>query len=619
MSLIERQIHAAPKAPGCYRFLDKRGKVLYIGKANDLSKRVRAYLRPAADGRHQIPYMMQRAESVEFIVVNNEKEALILENNLIKRFKPRYNIVLASDDRTYVSVRMDMRHPFPRATVVHKYKRDGARYFGPYASADKLRRSLETLRRTYPLRLCSDHVLRNRSRPCIYHEIGTCCAPCVDDKVTQDEYSTMVREFVDVLEGKNHALLDQLESEMAEASKALDFERAAKIRDRWQALKTTVVRQRTQIGDPKLLDRDVLGWHRAGGRACISVLMYREGKLENTSTREYESDLPDDEVLSAFAKQFYARALFIPSEVLVPMDLEGQDVLADWLSDRSEHRVKVLTPKRGEKTKLVDLANVNARHALEVRNESEERHRQLLVDLQDALDLDKTPHRMECYDISHQSGKETVASGVCFIDGRADKSKYRKYKIKSHDRNDDFASMEEVLRRRLKRAILDDEYPDLIVIDGGIPQINRVQSVFEELNIVGIDLIALAKSRDKKTTGVKTDERVFLPYRNEPITLPQRSSALHLLMRIRDEAHRFAIEYHRRLKRKQAVKSGLDSIAGVGPKRKRALIRQFGSPRGIKLATVDELAEVDGISPTLAQTIFDHFADARAKLLQDKA
>lgn len=627
-TILERQIDAAPSAPGCYIFRDDANTVLYVGKAIDIHKRVRSYLRPGNDGRAHIYFLMEQATQVEFVVTANEKEALILENNLIKRFRPRYNIVLAGDDATYVSVRMDLRHEYPRATVVHKYKRDGATYFGPFASSWKLRETMDTLKRAFPLRLCSDHVLNNRTRPCVYHDIGLCCAPCVPHKITPEEYGKLVKGLMDVLKGKDLGVVNELEQEMEQASAALEFERAAKLRDRIAAIRATVTRQRATVGHDKTGERDVLGIHREADRALFAVLMYRDGMLVETGTHEIKSMLPDEELLSGFIEAFYQKTAFIPDEVLVPFEFDGAPTLASWLSDKAEHKVEVYAPKIGEKKQLVALAETNARHALRVRDETQSRERELLKQLQEAARLENVPVHMECYDVSHEHGKESVASGVCFMDGKPEKSLYRKYKIKTHDRNDDFASMEEILRRRLERARKEESYPDLIVIDGGPGQLNRVQKVFEEFNIVGIDLIGLAKSRDKSEPGWETsysgkrkltDERIFVPGNPEPITLDQRSPALFLLMRIRDEAHRFAITFHRELARKAAVASGLDSIDGIGPKRKKALIKKFGSPKGVKLASVEELATVEGISRAVAQRVFEHFTQERAEILAREA
>ncbi|MDC1142691.1 excinuclease ABC subunit UvrC [Planctomycetota bacterium] len=627
-SQLERKIHAAPSAPGCYLFKNEKGKVLYVGKAKDLRKRVPAYLRPDADGRRRIPFLMKKAVDVEFVVVSNEKEALILELNLIKRFRPRYNVSLNNDDRTFVSIRLDTRHDFPRATVVHKYKRDGAKYFGPYASASKLYAAMEVLKREFPLRLCSDHVLANRSRPCVYHEIGVCSAPCIKDYITKSDYDKLVKGFVKTIQGEDDSVIKKLKTHMDEAAEAQNFERAAEWRDRMIALQETTTRQRATIGHGQTAHRDVHGMFRQADRATIATLMYRDGKLENTATRQFTSLLPDDDLLEGFLTQYYEAARFIPSEIIVGVDMSSADTIEEWVSDKAQHAVKFVLPKRGDRAKLLEMAEINARHALKISHDVEDRNKQLLRELQEAAGLEKTPYRMECFDISHGGGKDTVASGVCFIDGQPSNKNYRKYKIKSHDRNDDFASMEEVLRRRLVRGMKEGNLPDLIVIDGGLGQINRVQEVFDELNVVGIDLISLAKGRNKKRPGwesnwqeegEQTKERIFLPGQSEPIELDQRSPALFLLMHIRDEAHRFAIAFHRKQKQKSGIKSSLDSIPGVGPKKKKALIHNFVSPRGVKLATFEELRLVDGITDKLARVIFDHLTEERTSILKREA
>jgi excinuclease ABC subunit C len=361
-----------------------------------------------------------------------------------------------------------------------------------------------------------------------------------------------VKGFMRVLKGQDDSVVKTLQARMQEAAAGLEFERAAELRDSLAAVQETTLRQRAQIGQARAVHRDVHGVYREADRLSVATLMYRDGKLEESATREFTSLLPDDEVLSQFIKQYYERATYVPGEILVSLPLEGLDALSAWISDRAERTVRLTHPQRGEGARLVEMADINARHAMRVRAETEQRNKSLLLALQEAAGLERTPVRMECFDISHGGGKDTVASGVCFIDGEPAKAQYRRYKIKSHDRNDDFASMEEVLRRRLNRGMEEGSLPDLVVIDGGLGQLSRVQKVFDEMNVVGIDLVSLAKSRDRKRPGWETawseeaevsgpGERIFLPGRPEPVTLDQRSPALFLLMRIRDEAHRFAL------------------------------------------------------------------------------
>lgn len=625
---VRQDIDRAPKQPGCYLFrgpakTGQPGKVLYVGKAKVLRHRLKSYLRPEADGRLRIPYMVREAVSVEMVITATEKEALVLENNLIKVHRPTYNISL-KDDKTYVSVRLDMRHPYPRPTIVHKYKKDGATYIGPFASSFKLRQTLEALKRDFPLRRCSDHILRNRTRPCVYHDIGLCCAPCVPGKVPQGAYRDMVDRLVNVLQGRDARPIAQIEQRMQDAASASDFELAALLRDQLFALRQTVESQNVQIGGRKTVNRDVVGLHREGEHAQIHVLIYRDDKLLGSTSHQFRSSLPDDELIEQFVQRYYEGDRAIPPEVLLPITIDDEESLGAYIADKAGYWVEVRTPQRGDKLALVSLANLNARHAMRDIESKQEQTEGILNRLREAIGLENIPRRMECYDISHLQGDEIVGSGVCFADGVPDKSQYRRYKLKEVTSNDDFASMEEVLRRRVRRGLEEADFPDLIVIDGGTAQLDRVQKVFDELNVVGVDLIGLAKSRDKSApawvsnyksarNAKTTDERVFLPGRVEPITLDQKSQELFLLMRLRDEAHRFAITYNRERRKNTALKSGLDAIPGVGPKRKRALIKRFGSPAQIRRASAEELTQIEGINDALAEKILNALREERGE------
>jgi len=615
-------VMAAPKEPGCYLFRDLEGGVLYVGKAKVLRNRVRSYLRPEADGRARIPFMVREAKSIEFVITANEKEALVLENNLIKIHKPRYNISLR-DDKTFLSVKIDLRHAWPRAQVVHKYKKDGATYVGPFASGAQLRLTLEAVKRVFPLRRCTDHVMRNRTRVCVYHDIGLCSGPCIAGNVTPEEYKRHVDGLLALLRGKDLSALRHIEAEMEKAASEMEFERAAMLRDQAFAIRTTVESQNAQFAGTKTVNRDVIGMHREGESTQLHVLLYRDDKLVGSTTHNVQSMLPDDEVIEQFCMRYYEGDRPIPPEVLLPIDVDDPISIGLYVSDKAGYSVSVSCPQIGPKAALTRLACLNAKHAMLDRDERVAAMEATLQSLQEELGLENLPRRMECYDISHLQGDEIVGSGVCFEDGKPNKNRYRRYKLKTVTSNDDFASMEEVLTRRLTRGLEEADFPDLIVIDGGTPQLARVQQVFERLNIVGVDLIGLAKSRDKSapafTTGYRssskarvTDERVFLPGRDEPVTLGQQSQELFLLMRLRDEAHRFAITYQRERRQAAAIKSGIDAIPGVGPKRKRALIRHFGSPAQIAKATADELCAVEGITRVLAEKIVAHFASTVA-------
>lgn len=611
-------VTSAPAEPGCYLFRDLEGGVLYVGKAKVLRHRVRSYLRPEADGRARIPFMVREAKSVDFVITASEKEALVLENNLIKIHKPRYNISLR-DDRTFLSVRIDLRHPWPRAQVVHKYKKDGATYVGPFASGAQLRLALEAVKRDFPLRRCTDHVLRNRTRVCVYHDIGICSGPCVAGNVTPEAYRTQVEGLLALLRGRDLSVLRRIESDMHAAAEAMEFERAAVLRDQAFAIRTTVESQNAQLAGTKSVHRDVIGMHREGEAVQLHVLLYREDKLVGTTTHGLTSPLPDDEVVEQFCMRYYEGDRPIPPEVLLPVEVDDPVSLGLYISDKAGFSVSVTCPQRGQKAALTRLACLNAKHAMADRGEREAAVESTLQGLQEALSLENLPRRMECYDISHLQGDEIVGSGVCFEDGKPNKGRYRRYKLRTVTSNDDFASMEEVLTRRMRRGLEDGDFPDLVVIDGGPQQLARVQKVFESLNIVGVDLIGLAKSRDKSAPAYArayrsdaapklTDERVFLPGQPEPVTLNQRSQEVFLLMRLRDEAHRFAISYQRERRQAAAVRSGIDAIPGVGPKRKRALIRQFGSPAQVARASLEELTSVPGITAALAERIKAHFA-----------
>ena len=614
---VVADIDRAPKEPGCYLFKGADGSVLYVGKAKLLRHRIRSYLRPNADGRLRIPYMVREAMTVEYVVTATEKEALVLENNLIKLHKPTYNIALR-DDRTYVSMRIDLRHEWPRATVVHKYKKDGATYVGPFASAGNLRQTLEALKRVFPLRRCSDHVLRNRNRVCVYYDIGVCAGPCVDGLISKEEYRNQVDGLVKVLQGKDAGVVAEFEAKMMTAASEQNFELAAKLRDQLFAIRATVESQNAQISGKDSINRDVIGIYREGEYVQLHVLLYRDSRLVGSSTHAFGTSLPDDELIEQFAQRYYEGDHTIPPEVLLPIQVDDPISLGAYISDKAGFSVDVQCPQRGEKAKLTSLANLNAKHAMRDRDSKREETDRLLISLQEKLGLENVPRRMECYDISHFQGAEIVGSRVTFVDGAPEKKLYRRYKLKTVTSNDDFASMKEVLDRRIARGLKDMDFPDVIVIDGGPQQLSKVKEIFDEYNIIDVDLISLAKSRDKsgpasrsnyssKASDKVTDERVFVPGSDEPITLDQKSQEIFLLMRLRDEAHRFAITYNRERRRKVALTSGLDAIPGVGPKRKRALIRAFGSPAQVKKASVEELCAVDGMTQAMAQTVWDFF------------
>ncbi len=605
-------IKQAPALTGCYLFRGEKNQVLYVGKAKNLYKRLSTYLRPLGDGRFQIPAMLRSAQGLEYLLTSNEKEALILENNLIKFHKPPYNIMLR-DDKSYVSIRIDMNHPYPRPRVVHKNRKDKAFYLGPFVSAKNLRQTLEALKYAFPLRRCSDHVFRNRKRVCVYYDIGVCAGPCVQGKISQESYQTALQDFIKVFSGQNQSVIAEYEKNMQAAAQAENFEKAAFYRDQLFALRSTLQTQSTELGKKSWLHHDVIGFSREEDKACLYLLLYRDGQLLTSRVYYFDFSLSNDELIEQFVSRYYEKNNQFPHELLLPCEIDDELALSEYLSDKAGFAVKVLTPQRGKKKELVGLANLNAQHAIKNHADKEHKNESLLYSLQKNLQLENLPRIIECYDISHFQGSETVASGVCFVNGLPEKKRYRRYKIQTTEIGDDFAAMEEVLRRRIKKGIEEGNFPDVIILDGGPLQLNRVQTVFSELNVIGIDLLALAKSRDKSkgysqpygsyTARQKTLERIFRADQEQPFILNQKSPELFLLMRIRDEAHRVAINYNRERIRKGALHSGLDRIPGVGPRRKRALLKHFGSPAVIASKTPDEIASLPGISLKLAEKI----------------
>jgi excinuclease ABC subunit C len=608
----ESKIEVLPHEPGCYLMRDKRGKIVYIGKAKDLKSRVRSYFRASGDTRAfvaRLPYVLG---DIEWIITANEKEALILENTLIKEHKPRYNVQL-KDDKNFLSLRIDMDHPWPRVDVVRKQKKDGAKYFGPYHSASAIRRTLAVLNKHFRLRTCPDSVLNNRSRPCLQYQIKRCPGPCVFD-LDRAEYLRHVQDAVMFLEGRGDELVDQLNSKMSAASEELEYELAAHYRDQIQAI-SKVLEQQVAVTTTQV-DRDAFGFYREGDRLTIQVLFIRSGKLEGARSFSYkDQEFPDQEVISSFLNLYYSSGSDMPQEILLPIELEQSEVdsFEELLGEMAGRRVYMQTPQRGQKKALVDTAMTNAKHSFEDEHDKEDRAQDLLDKLAGRLNLRNYPERIECYDISNLQGKQIVGSRVCFMGGQPEKKEYRHYKLRTVSEQDDFASMREVLMRRFTKVVeKGDDAPDLVVIDGGKGQLGQAVTVLEDLGLHDIDLIALAKARNDKVgfqdpEVTSSPERVFVPGRKNPIVLKKNSAEMYLLERIRDEAHRFAINFHKKLRRKQTLRSSLDDVPGVGPKTRRNLLKHFGSLKKIKDAQVEALAKVDGVGESTAEEIRAYF------------
>jgi excinuclease ABC subunit C len=602
-----------PPAPGVYLMKDEAGTVIYVGKAINLKKRVGSYFRASGDSRFQIRFLMGRVATIDWIVTDTEKEALILENNLIKEHRPRYNLSLR-DDKTYFSLRLDPREEFPRITVIRKVVRDGARYFGPYASASAAREVLKELCRYFPLRHYPLKSCRQRKRPCLYYQLKQCSAPCFG-KISPEEYAALVEGASLFLSGRSSEIVRIYRARMAAAAERLAYEEAGRYRDLIRAIEQTVEKQKVAaVGG----DSDVIGLVVRGEELQISVLFIRNGLLLGSKSYQFPWELGEDEGLSSFLWAYYDQDVIIPDEILLPLPLEDGSSLGEILSEKRGRKVTVIVPRRGAKLELVQLAVKNAENAARERQKRAEESGAVLEELRERLHLAKLPGRIECYDISNIHGQNAVGSRVTFTAGRPDKAGYRRYRIRTVDQSDDFAMMREVLSRRFRDGATDDPPPDLIVVDGGVGQLGILTAVLHDLGISGIDLAGLAKSRlasDVRGEELRrSDERVFLPGRKNPVVLRQNSAPLLLLARIRDEAHRFAITYHRKLRGEAALTSALDDIPGLGPARRKALLEKFGSVTAIAGATLEELMAVKGVTRGLAEGILKTIGSGREQL-----
>jgi len=602
---LDSQLEGLPAAPGVYLLQDAGGKVVYVGKAKSLRSRVRSYFR-GGDGRVQIRFLVKRVTRVRTLVTANDKEALILENNLIKQYRPRYNIRL-KDDKSYVSVKVTSTDQWPRILVTRKIVKDGSRYYGPFASAVSVRGTIDTIRRVIPLRTCSDGVFRNRARPCLEYQIKRCLAPCCLP-VDPGEYRAHLREATMLLEGRQVELVRRLRAGMQEAAEALRFEEAAVLRDRLQAIERTQEKQ--QAVSHRGADQDVFGFYREGGFIEVQVLFVRGGKM--TGSRSYhleDLEFPDEEVVAALLTQFYQGERYVPEEILLPVEIEDQTARTEYLNDCKGRRVRIFHPRRGDRYRLLELARANAEHSFRERREGERRYEKMSEELRKRLHLCGVPKRVECFDISNFHGSLAVGSMVSFDEGVADKARYRRFRVKTVEGADDFGMMYEVLRRRFRRGVRDNDLPDLLVVDGGKGQLNVAVEVLRELHVDTVDPVGLAKmrvARDAHSAEVeRSEERVFLPGRKNPVVLRRNSNALFLLQRVRDEAHRFAVSYHRALRGKERVGSVLDAVPGIGPERRRRLLRRFGSVRKIRAASAEELSSVPGVSVALAERIIE--------------
>ncbi|MEE8409999.1 MAG: excinuclease ABC subunit UvrC [Myxococcota bacterium] len=608
--VIADKLKTLPTAPGVYLMKDDRGEIFYIGKAKSLRHRVRSYF-SGSDDRAFVALLDELLADIEVVLTDNDKEAIILENDLIKKHRPRFNVKLV-DDKNFLCLRLDVRQTYPRLRVVRRFAKDGARYFGPYHSAGSIRETLRLLNRHFQLRTCSDQVLRSRKRPCLQHQIKRCPAPCVYD-LSGGEYRQNIDNVVSFLGGGETELVDRLRATMRELSEKLEYERAALIRDQIRAVDRSLERQRVVTSD--FANRDVVGLYREGPAVEINVMRTRQGRLIDARRFSFHDlDLPTSEVLADFAVRYYAGGEEVPDEILFPAEMDWANALGIFLSERAGRAVRVLVPRRREKRRLVELASRNARQAFADKQREQGAARTSVERLQRALHLRRLPERIECFDISNLQAAQVVASAVRFEGGVARKDLYRRYKVRSVDGQDDFQAMYEVLSRRARRGLEEANLPDLILIDGGKGQLNAARAALEDHGIDEVEVVGLAKSRrDGASRGRRgndrpshSPERVFVLGQKNAIVLRKDSAELFMLTRARDEAHRFAIAYHRQLRRKAATKSQLDDIPGVGPKRRKALLRTFGSVARLKKAPADAIAAVVG--PKLAAAITDALA-----------
>jgi excinuclease ABC subunit C len=604
-----------PNKPGCYLMKDNDGKIIYVGKAINLRNRVRSYFHAGAQEDQKTRQLVRRIADIEWIVVGSELEALILEMNLIKKHRPRYNVRM-KDDKRYPYIKIHWALPFPKVTITRQTTDDGSRYFGPYTSVWALHQTLDVLRRIFPYLTCDREITGRDERACLYYDIKLCLAPCIG-VVDQAQYRQMIADLERFLEGHSEAILERLQNTMQQAAEELQFERAAALRDQLQAVQHIVERQKV-VFPSNYVDSDVVALARSDGDACVQVFFIRSGKLIG---REYflmegAEDTPDADVLASFLKQFYDESPSVPAQLLLPNEIEEIQVIREWLhTRRGGEKVEIHVPRQGQQQELVQMAAENAAEtlaALKAQWQADtNRQTEALAELQAALNLPEPPNRIECYDISNTQGTATVGSMVVFEQGVPKKGLYRRFNIRSVSGPDDFASMEEMLTRRFNRWAAAQEaaapgkkpdasfamLPDLLMVDGGKGQLARAVAVLDKFQLAErVPVAALAKQQ----------EELFTPGAASSILLPRQSQGLYLIQRVRDEAHRFAITAHRKRRDKAGIASRLDSIPGIGPARRKALLTRFGSLDGIRAASLDELRSVPGINESLAISIQEH-------------
>ncbi|MBQ9949672.1 MAG: excinuclease ABC subunit UvrC [Clostridia bacterium] len=605
---IKEKLKLLPDSPGVYKMLDENGEVIYVGKAKVLKNRVRQYFRShnAANGyENKVRSMVSHIADFEYIITSSETEALMLESNLIKQFMPHYNILL-KDDKHFPYLRLDLHKDFPNFTVTRKLKKDGARYWGPYLNSGSLRDAITAIRELFPVRHCKKSIekaIARRERPCLMYHINKCCAPC-SGNVTREEYHELLGRICKFLDGDTTEIIALMTEKMMKASEEMDYEQAAVYRDRIYAIKSLSDKQRAS--QSKTNRYDVFATAQSNGDSLVFALFVHDGKVIGTQNHMFKNtDATAQEVTGEFIKQFYAEASEIPHEILTDFMPEDSEAVEEWFRSLCHHAVHITCPQRGEKRALVQMAQKNAQAELtkchELQTRAWERGEGALCELSALIGLDTVPERIECYDNSHIQGTDTVGAMVVFENGEANKKEYRRFRISQNANGDDYLAMEEMLRRRLEKARQGDgkfaNLPDLIIADGGRGQLNVVLNVLAEFNMEYIHAIGLAER----------NEEIILPDYTEPLILEKNSASLHLVQRIRDEAHRFAITYHRNVRSKNALYSVLDEVDGIGEKRKRALYERFITLDAIRNATPDELRSVPGMNAAAAEKLYNFF------------
>ncbi|MCL6520173.1 MAG: excinuclease ABC subunit UvrC [Armatimonadetes bacterium] len=601
---LEKKLAHVPAKPGAYMMKDERGEVIYVGKAASLRARVRSYFQKGQMHPAKVSAMIAKVADVDWLVTDSEVEALMLECNLIKQHRPRYNVRLR-DDKHYPYLCVTLSEPFPRVVITRRSKQDGNKYFGPYTNSEAVRDTQRLIRKVFKIRSCNKKLSGSeQDRPCLNYHLEQCLSPC-SGKIGAEEYAILVRDTCLFLEGRHESLVKRMVAEMELAAENLEFERAARLRDQIEAINKVVERQK--IISTAHAEQDVISLATKNGTACVQVFFIRSGRLigQETFFMEGITDETAEHALEEFVKQYYGRGASVPPEILISHELPDREVIEEWLKIKRGGAVRLTYPRRGEKKKIVEMAAVNAALAAEreaeLSAEDESRKMEMVGALMEVLELPKLPRRIEAYDISNIQGMQAVGSMVVFEDGMPAKSDYRRFKIRTIDQPDDYGMMREVLRRRFAKK--EEErfanLPDLLLIDGGRGQLNTALEVLSEAGLT-IPVVGLAKQF----------EEIYVPERPEPMLLPPDSKALHLLQQIRDEAHRFALAYHQKLREKKAKKSLLDDIPGIGPKRRRALIKQFGSVVAIKQASIEDLLKVPGITKPIAEEIHERLKNS---------